>query len=79
MRQEGVVYADWGAAEFAIAAALSQDPNMLNAYKSGDPYMQSAISTGLAPEGATKTTHGTIRDIVKIWLLSAQYGQRQNL
>jgi DNA polymerase-1 len=74
MRQEGVVYADWGAAEFAIAAALSQDPNMLNAYKSGDPHMQSAISTGLAPEGATKTTHGTIRDIVKIWLLSAQYG-----
>jgi DNA polymerase I len=71
---EAFAYSDWTAAEFAIAAALSQDPAMLDAYKSGDPYMRTAISMGFAPPGATKETHGTIRNVVKVWLLSAQYG-----
>lgn len=71
---QAIAYIDWSAAEFAIAAALSQDPAMLDAYKSGDPYLRSAVSTGFAPECATKETHGTIRDVVKVWLLSAQYG-----
>ena len=71
-------YVDWSAAEFAIAAALSQDPSMLDAYKSGDPYMRSAIGMGLAPDGANKETDGTIRDVVKVWLLSAQYGVTAN-
>jgi len=71
---QAIGYIDWSAAEFAIAAVLSQDPVMLDAYKSGDPYIRSAISMGLAPEGATKETLGTIRDVVKVWLLSAQYG-----
>jgi DNA polymerase I-like protein with 3'-5' exonuclease and polymerase domains len=69
-----VAHLDWNAAEFAIAAALASDPVMLEAYKSGDPYLRSAINMGFAPEGATKETHGTIRDIFKVWLLSAQYG-----
>jgi hypothetical protein len=69
-----VAYLDWNAAEFAIAAALAQDATMLEAYKSGDPYLRSAISMGFAPEGATKETHGAIREIFKEWLLSAQYG-----
>jgi DNA polymerase-1 len=72
--EEATAYIDWSAAEFAIAAALSHDPVMLDAYRSGDPYLRSAISMGFAPEGATKETHGTIRDVVKVWLLSAQYG-----
>ena len=29
---------------------------------------------GFAPRGATKATHGSIRDVFKIWLLSVQYG-----
>jgi hypothetical protein len=69
-----VAYIDWSAAEFAIGAALSQDPVMLEAYKSGDPYLRSAVSMGFAPAGAIKETHGTIRDVLKVWLLSAQYG-----
>jgi hypothetical protein len=69
-----VVYIDWSAAEFAIAAALSADPVMLEAYRSGDPYLRSAINMGFAPEGATKATDGITRDIFKVWLLSAQYG-----
>lgn len=73
-RDCAVAYLDWSAAEFAIAAALAQDVAMLEAYKSGDPYLRSAISMGFAPEGATKETHGTTREIFKVWLLSAQYG-----
>ena len=69
-----LAYLDWSAAEFAIAAVLSQDPVMLEAYKSGDPYLRSAINMGFVPEGATKETDGTVRDIFKVWLLSAQYG-----
>jgi DNA polymerase-1 len=72
--EQATAYIDWSAAEFAIAAALSHDPVMLDAYRSGDPYLRSAVSMGFAPEGATKETHGTIRDVVKVWLLSAQYG-----
>jgi DNA polymerase-1 len=73
-REGALAYIDWSAAEFAIAAALSQDPFMLDAYKSGDPYMRSAVSVGFAPDGATKATHGAVREVVKVWLLSAQYG-----
>ena len=69
-----VAYVDWSAAEFAIAGALSKDAAMIDAYNSGDPYLQSAISMGFAPKGATKATHGSIRDVFKIWLLSVQYG-----
>jgi DNA polymerase I len=69
-----LAYIDWSAAEFAIAGALASDPAMLDAYKSGDPYLRSAISMGFAPEDATKETHRVIRDIFKVWLLSAQYG-----
>jgi hypothetical protein len=71
---EFIAYIDWSAAEFAIAAALSGDKEMLKAYASGDPYIQSAISMGFAPKGATKATHGAVRDLFKVWLLSAQYG-----
>jgi hypothetical protein len=71
---QAIAYIDWSAAEFAIAADRSQDPIMLDAYRSGDPYLRSAVSMGFVPEGATKETHGKIRDVVKVWLLSAQYG-----
>jgi DNA polymerase I len=69
-----VAYIDWSAAEFAIAAQLSEDPAMRKAYDSGDPYLDTAISMGFAKVGATKHTDGTIRDVFKVWLLSAQYG-----
>lgn len=73
-----VAYIDWHAAEFAIAAQLSQDPAMQRAYDSGDPYLGTAISMGFANAGATKQTDGMIRDVFKVWLLSAQYGATAN-
>jgi DNA polymerase I-like protein with 3'-5' exonuclease and polymerase domains len=69
-----VAYADWSAAEFAIAAWLSDDKAMQEAYASGDPYLDSAVKMSFAQPGATKQTDGTTRDVFKTWLLSAQNG-----
>src|SRR5206468_5923770 len=35
----GIAYIDWSQQEFGIAAALSRDPDMIEAYTSGDPYL----------------------------------------
>jgi hypothetical protein len=35
----GIAYIDWAQQEFGIAAALSGDPLMMDAYQSGDPYL----------------------------------------
>jgi hypothetical protein len=35
----GIAYIDWAQQEFGIAAALSGDPLMMDAYRSGDPYL----------------------------------------
>jgi DNA polymerase I len=51
---------------------------MQRAYDSGDPYLGTAISMGFANAGATKQTDGMIRDVFKVWLLSAQYGAMAN-
>jgi DNA polymerase I len=73
-----VAYIDWHAAEFAIAAQISQDPAMQKAYDSGDPYLNTAISMGFANASATRHTDSMIRDVFKVWLLSAQYGATAN-
>ncbi|MEO1994752.1 MAG: DNA polymerase I, partial [Planctomycetaceae bacterium] len=38
-RGRAIAYVDWSQQEFAIAAALSGDQNMLEAYASSDPYL----------------------------------------
>ena len=60
-----IIYADWSAQEFGIAAALSQDSTMLKAYESGDPYLFWAKKFGVVPQDATKQTHGEIRERYK--------------
>ena len=70
----GLAYIDWSQQEFAIAAALSGDNLMMDAYLSGDPYMKFAIQAGLAPEGATKQTHKQERNLCKACVLAVQYG-----
>ena len=69
-----VAYLDWSSQEVAIAAALSGDPAMLAAVASGDPYLAFARMAGLAPEGATKETHGAIRAQCKTCVLGTNYG-----
>jgi DNA polymerase I len=70
----GVAYIDWAQQEFGIAAALSGDNLMMEAYRSGDPYLAFAKQAGAAPADATKVTHKTIRDQFKSTVLAVQYG-----
>jgi DNA polymerase I len=70
----GIAYIDWEQQEFGIAAALSGDPLMMEAYWSGDPYLAFAKQAGAAPKSATKATHKPIRDQFKSTVLAVQYG-----
>jgi DNA polymerase-1 len=70
----GVAYIDWSQQEFGIAAALSGDPVMMEAYRSGDPYLAFAKQAGAAPPDATKYSHKSVRDQFKACVLAVQYG-----
>ena len=70
----GLAYVDWAQQEFGIAAALSGDEAMQAAYASGDPYLAFAKQAGAVPNGATKATHGVVREQFKACALAVQYG-----
>jgi DNA polymerase-1 len=70
----GIAYIDWAQQEFGIAAALSGDPLMTSAYRSGDPYLEFAKQAGAAPANATKASHKAVRDQFKSTVLAVQYG-----
>jgi hypothetical protein len=72
----GVAYVDWSQREFGIAAALSGDPAMQDAYRSGDPYLAFAKQAGAVPHDATKQTHGPIRELFKTCALGVLYGMK---
>ncbi len=69
-----IAYIDWSQQEFGIAAAFSNDPNMLSAYRSGDPYLAFAKQAGAVPESATKQSHKRERALFKACTLGVQYG-----
>ena len=73
-RGRAIAYVDWSSQEIGIAAALSGDAAMLEAYRSGDPYLAFAIQAGLAPSGATKASHGAVRARCKACVLGIGYG-----
>lgn len=70
----GLAYIDWSQQEFGIAAALSGDPLMRQAYESGDPYLAFAKQAGAVPPDATKQTHAREREQFKACVLAVQYG-----
>jgi DNA polymerase I-like protein with 3'-5' exonuclease and polymerase domains len=74
----GIAYIDWQQQEFGIAAALSGDPRMMEAYRSGDPYLAFANQAGAAPVDATKVTHKTIRNQFKSTSLAVLYGMGED-
>jgi hypothetical protein len=76
-KDRAIAYIDWSSAEFGIAAALSDDPRMKEAYLTGDVYMAFAIMAGAAPPGATKRTHAAIRELYKTVVLGVQYLQTE--
>ena len=71
-----LAYVDYSQQEFGIAAALSGDGRMQDAYCSGDPYLAFAKQAGAVPSNATKATHGSVRDLYKIVTLATQYGMQ---
>jgi hypothetical protein len=70
----GLAYIDWSQQEFGVAAALSDDPKMMEAYMSGDPYLAFAKQAGAVPPNATKKTHKAEREQFKAAVLAVQYG-----
>jgi len=70
----GAAYIDWSQQEFGIAAALSGDPLMMEAYRSGDPYLAFAKQAGAVPADATKQSHPREREQFKACVLAVQYG-----
>ena len=67
-----LAYIDWSQQEFGIAAALSGDANMLEAYNSGDPYLKFGQLAGAIPEDANKSH--PLRGLFKQCVLAVQYG-----
>jgi DNA polymerase-1 len=71
---KALAYVDWSSQEIAIAAALSGDKALWEAYVTGDPYLEFAKRAGLAPQGATKLTHKAERQRAKAIVLGVGYG-----
>ena len=71
---QAIAYVDFSSQEVGIAAALSGDEVLLEAYRSGDVYLAFARQAGLAPLDATKASHGTVRDQCKVAVLGTLYG-----
>jgi DNA polymerase I len=69
----GLAYLDWEQQEFGIAAYLSRDSNMIDAYLSGDPYLAFAKQAGGVPDDATKKSHKVERELYKRCVLGVQY------
>jgi hypothetical protein len=72
--ETALAYVDYEQQEFGIAAALSDDQAMLEAYSSGDPYLAFAKQAGAAPPDATRESHGPVRELFKTCALGVQYG-----
>jgi DNA polymerase I-like protein with 3'-5' exonuclease and polymerase domains len=69
-----VAYVDWSQQEFGIAAALSRDRAMMDAYRSGDPYLAFGKQAGKIPANGTGRTHAAERDLCKECVMGVQYG-----
>jgi hypothetical protein len=69
-----VAYIDWSQQELAIAAALSGDKWMQDAYISGDFYLTFAKMARAVPPDATKKSHAAEREQFKVVSLGVLYG-----
>jgi hypothetical protein len=69
-----VAYIDWSQQELGIAAALSGDRRMQEAYVSDDFYLTFAKLAGAVPRNGTKQTHRKEREQFKTVALGVLYG-----
>jgi DNA polymerase family A len=70
-----VAYIDWSQQEIGIAAALSGDEALMDAYRTGDIYLTFAKWAGAVPDDATKESHEAQREQFKACMLGTNYGQ----
>lgn len=70
----GVAYVDWSQQEVGIAAALSEDEELMRDYFSGDVYLNFGKRAALIPGHATKATHEAQRESLKVCVLGMGYG-----
>jgi DNA polymerase I len=78
----GVAYIDWSQQEFGIAALLSGDRAMQEAYLTGDPYLAFAkLAAALPadaqrknPDGSDNLAVDAVRELFKQCVLGVQYG-----
>jgi hypothetical protein len=70
----GLAYVDWSQQEFGIAAVLSEDARMIEAYETGDPYLAFARQAGAIPAGGRKEDFLHVREHFKACALAVQYG-----
>jgi hypothetical protein len=68
-----LAYLDWSQQEFGIAAVLSGDHNMRQAYLSGDPYLEFARQAGAVPSTGTREEYGDVRELFKTCMLGVNY------
>lgn len=68
----GLAYIDFEQQEFGVAASLSGDQVMMDAYRSGDPYLAFGKQAGAIPENATK--RHPKREQFKQCALAVMYG-----
>jgi DNA polymerase-1 len=73
-RGRAIAYIDFEQQEFGIAASLSGDTAMQEAYRSGDPYLAFGKQAGAIPADGTKATHAAARALFKQCVLAVQYG-----
>lgn len=64
---------DYASQEFLISALLSKDEKMIEAYKSGDPYLYIGKQAKAIPEDGTKESHKVERNIFKWVTLGISY------
>lgn len=69
-----IIGSDFSQQEVYVAAKLSGDVNLLQAYNSGDVYLAFAKQAGLVPADATKTSHKLERTLCKSTVLGLQFG-----
>ena len=71
---QALAYIDWSSQEIGIAAGLSGDERLIDAYKSGDIYIAFARDAKLVPGDATKKSHPNERAVCKTIVLGIGYG-----
>lgn len=69
-----IVGIDYSSQEFLISALLSNDKNMIEAYRSGDVYLYFAKLAGAVPWDGKKKDYKEVRDLFKSTTLGLSYG-----